>query len=84
MPKMPVDEYVANLARLTSFCKLVQALPLDEMQSTNEHLQTIGPILDPTSYVRGGASNLNEQRRIINAARELQKVVLELVESATA
>jgi len=65
-------DFLANLVRPFLM------LPLQEMAAANEHWQTVAPILEPTAYQRGGANNLRDQRRVIDAAAALQQVLLDL------
>jgi ApbE superfamily uncharacterized protein (UPF0280 family) len=62
------------LELLTAACRMLGVLPLAAMAAANEAMQTLGPILEPTAYVRGGGQNLHDQRRIIDAALALQQV----------
>jgi hypothetical protein len=68
-----IDYYMAGLEILTGLCRSLALLPLDQMTDTNERMQTLGPILESTAYQRGGGQRLHEQRRVIDAARELQR-----------
>lgn len=67
-------DYTAGLDCLTALCRSINLLPLREMQATNERMQALGPILEPIAYQRGGGQNLDDQRRVIDAARALQVV----------
>jgi hypothetical protein len=67
-------DYMMALECLTGLCRSINLLPLEAMQRENEQMQTLGPILEPTAYRDGGCTNLDDQRRIIDAARELQLV----------
>lgn len=74
---MPLDErqYIDYINLLTEIIKPLQLLPLAAMAETNERMQTIAPFVNPTAYQRGGARNLDQQRRVIDGARALQRVV---------
>lgn len=54
------------------------ATPLTQLIDVNERMQTLGPLLEPTAYQRGGAQNLHDQRRLLDAARALQRVMWEI------
>jgi len=64
-------DYLTALECLTGLCRSINLLPLEAMQRENEQMQTLGPILQPTAY-RDSGQNLDDQRRIIDAARRLQ------------
>lgn len=68
------EQYPALLDQLVAFVRPLMLLPLQEMAAANERMQALGPILTPTAYQRG-AQNLTDQRRLIEAAAALQRVV---------
>lgn len=73
------DKYPALLGMLTNIVKPLQLLPLKEMAEANERMQTLAPFVSmPLEYHRG-VQNLQDQRRVIDAARELQVVLMDLV-----
>jgi hypothetical protein len=72
------ENYPQMLDILISFCRNLLTLPLDEMAAANEHWQTTAPIIEPTAYQRGGMDNLRDQRRVIDAAAALRRVLLSL------
>jgi hypothetical protein len=65
-------DYPQYLDVLLAACRTINAPPLRELAEANEHMQALGPLLEPTAYLRGGGQNLHDQRRIIDAARALQ------------
>lgn len=76
---MSAAEYVEQLDALVETVRPLLFMPLAEMQATNEQMQTLGPILEPTAYMRGGGVNLTDQRKVIDAARRLQDVLAGIV-----
>lgn len=72
---LPELDYLGVLDSLTVLCRTLSLLPLEQMQHANERMQTLGAFLEPTAYLHGGAGNLHDQRRVIDAARALQIVV---------
>lgn len=72
-------EYVEQLDVLVETVRPLLFMPLAEMQRTNEEMQALGPILEPTAFMRGGGVNLTEQRKVIDAARRLQEVLAGIV-----
>lgn len=69
------QEYPQLIDHLTTLVRPLLLLPLAEMASANEHMQALGPILQPTAYRDGGGTNLHEQRRVIDAALALRRVL---------
>lgn len=70
-------QYPDLLDLITGLCRPILHLPLAQLASVNEQMQALGPILDPTAYMRGG-ERLREQRRVIDAMLSLQRVLLSL------
>lgn len=66
------------LTMLTSSIKPILLLPLEQMVDANERMQTLGPIIAPTAYINNGGKNLRDQRRLLDAALNLKRIVLEL------
>jgi hypothetical protein len=84
MAAEPIDqadvdrEYIALLDILTSTLRPLLLLPLAEMANANERMQALGPVLESTAYHRGGGQNLHDQRRVIDAALTLRRVLEDL------
>lgn len=72
------SDYVEHLESLMTAAALLAVLPLQQMTFANERMQTLAPVLEPTAYQRGGGQRLHEQRRVIDAARALQRVLWDL------
>jgi hypothetical protein len=70
---MTGEEYRAAMDQLAFAVRCVQLLPLDEMREHLGKAETLGPILDPTAYQRGGADNLDDQRDILDAAYAVRR-----------
>lgn len=71
---MTNDEYAAHMDALVIATHLIAYLPLGELRRCVEVTETLGPILEPTAYQRGGHKHLYEQRRLLDAAITLVKV----------
>jgi len=69
------ENYVLLVDTLANIVRPLQLLPLQQMADANERMQTLGPLLEPTAYQRSGATNLRDQRRVIDAAHALQCVI---------
>ena len=75
--------YVNLIGLLTHAGRHIQLLPLQQLAEVNEHMQALAPVLEPTAYQRGGAQNLADQRRVIAAAAEFQRVLRSLEPAST-
>lgn len=67
--------YQATMDRLAMLAGLLEDEPIAEMLRDLDRVDTIGPILDPTGY-REGMRNVQEQRELLSALREVQEIVL--------
>lgn len=72
-------EYMATQQQLLWLAGLVSTLDLVGFLRCIGSAESVGPILDPTLYVRG-STKLDAIKRIATAARELQRVVAEAKE----
>lgn len=72
------------LPMLTAAIGPLLLLPLAEMAEANERMQTLAPVIAPTEYHHGGADNLRDQRRLIDAALALQRVAEGIAAGRTA
>jgi hypothetical protein len=64
-------EYRGHLQRLALISTLVADVPIAELHNHVTHAETLGPILEPTAWIRGGADNLTDARDLIDAAAPL-------------
>lgn len=67
--------------RLVLLAGMLRDEPLEEMLRHLHHVDSIGPILDPTAY-RKGMRNIDPQRKLLNALLGVQRVVREIEEEA--
>jgi len=70
-------EYEVTQQQLLLLGTLVAEMPLEAFIRKADHAEAVAPFLDPTLYMRGGR-NLGDIIRLAKAARELQKVVLDI------
>jgi hypothetical protein len=70
--RLTAGDYTAGLDALTSVCRVLIGLPVEQLRQANEHFQAIGPVMDPTAFMRGGGDRLREQRIVIDAACHLK------------
>jgi hypothetical protein len=81
MPSDQVDiddvrqSYPQLIHMLALMCRPLLTLPLAEMAAVNEEFQTIAPIVEPTAYMRQGAENLHDQRKVIDGALALRRIM---------
>lgn len=71
---MTGDEYRTHMDLLAAACRTLLLLPVDELLATVQHAETVGPILEPTAFLRGGGDNLAAQREVLEAAQALCRV----------
>lgn len=71
-------QYVDLLDLLKGIARGLSYLPLEQMAAVNEQMQALAPVLEPTAYMRGGAGNLHDQRRVIDGALALQRILRSL------
>lgn len=73
---MTGDEYVEAMEHVSLACRLLLNLDsdLDDCLRLVEKGETIGPVLDPTGFATGGARNLANARRVLEAAITLGDV----------
>lgn len=69
-------DYVQWMDMLLITLRPLLLMPLAELANAVERAETLGPLLEPTAYMRGGADNLMAQRRIIDAALALQRALM--------
>lgn len=70
-----VLDYTGVLDRIGLAAAVIADEPLADMLAAVNHYQTVGLIMEPTAYVRGGGRNLADQERLIRAAIKLADVV---------
>lgn len=61
-------EYESHLQRLAMAAQLVADVPIAELLNHITHAETIGPLLEPTAWIRGGGDNLRDARDLVEAA----------------
>ncbi len=76
---MEAHEYETALTQIGLMAGLAAAMDTAALANHLTTAETLGPILEPTAYIRGGADNLQDQRELIeafipfaNAARKLK------------
>lgn len=76
-PGQPLSaaQYEAGLEMLAQAFRLVQLVPIEPLREHLSKAETLGPILDPTAYMRGGRERLQDQRDVIEAAAAVWKAV---------
>jgi hypothetical protein len=67
-------EYRAHMNALAALVRVMRTLPVDALLDIVQRCETVAPLLEPTAYMRGGSRRLDEQRRLLTAARDLVRV----------
>lgn len=75
MSRLSADVYRAGLDLITTAARQIALVPVKQMLDDLEHFDAVGPILQPTMYRDGGGDNLQDQRTLLRAARQLQLAV---------
>jgi hypothetical protein len=83
-PRFTADDYRQTMDLVASAAQLLLLIGdrLDKAQETVRHAGTLGPILEPTLYGRGGAKNLDDGELILTAAIALRDVARKVADSA--
>jgi hypothetical protein len=76
--RLVYEQYPHLIQHLAGFLRPLQLMPLDEMAVANERMQALAPFFAAPIQYHAGARNLSDQRRVIDAAAALQRVLLDL------
>lgn len=68
-------EYRVYMDLVVATCRTLLMVPVDELLATVQRAETVGPILEPTAFLRGGGENLVAQREVLEAAQRLRRIV---------
>ncbi len=78
MTFMTPIEYQEALGRLAMAAQVIANIPIDELRSHVSTSEALGPVLEPTAWIRGGGQNLRDAGDLIEAAAPLVKFGREL------
>jgi hypothetical protein len=67
-------EYRAGMALVTFGVRILLTAPVDRLRHNLAQVETLGPLVEPTAYLRGGADRLREQRELLDAVDRLVAV----------
>lgn len=70
-------DVTGTMNRLCMLAGLLKDEPIQDLLDNIERAHALGPILDPTAYQRG-MDNLTDQRDLLSALLEVQRVVRRL------
>jgi len=65
---LTAEQYQAAMDLLAQAFRMVQLVPVAALRDHLSRAETLGPMLDPTAYMRGGRENLEDQADVIKAA----------------
>ncbi len=71
---MDKTEYLIQLKSIFNAAKLIRPLKIQDVLDEMNHAETIGPILDPTLYLKS-AKGLEWQKRTVEAALKFQLTI---------
>jgi len=66
-------EYEGQLQLLAMVAQLIADVPVADLLNHVTHAETLGPLLEPTAWIRGGGDNLQDARDLLEAAWPLVK-----------
>lgn len=69
------DGYLLFMDEIVRSCSTIARQPVGAMLALVDHAETVGPIIDPTRYLKGGGDSLAKQRRLLRAVLTLQAIV---------
>jgi hypothetical protein len=75
---MDKTEYSIQLQSILNLATLVNQLKIADVLQAINHAETLGPILDPTTYLKA-ATSLECQKTIVEAALQFQQAIEEIV-----
>lgn len=74
---MNESEYRIQLQSIFSLAALVRQLKIADILQAITRAETLGPILDPTTYLKA-ATSLEWQKRTVEAALQFQQAIEEI------
>lgn len=73
MNELTNQEYINAQNQIGLLAGIVREIPLDDFLAMIDRAETIGPIVDPTLYIKAG-KNLAKVKRLASALREFRTV----------
>jgi hypothetical protein len=70
---MTGQEYETHMGLVAGAVRVLLMVPLEELLGIVQHAETVGPILHPGEFQRGGGENLVVQRDVLEAALVLRR-----------
>lgn len=77
---MPASQYIECFNALMAAVQLINTAPIRAMRGHLAKVEILGPLLEPTAYMRGGMRNLRDQGELLAALAEVQRVSLVIAE----
>lgn len=75
---MEKSEYTFQLRSIFNLATLVCQLKIRDVLQAMRRVETLGPILDPTTYLKS-ATSLEWQRQVVEAALQFQQAIEEII-----
>ena len=72
-PRLTAEQYAEAQQQLVWLASIVLNLPLDQMLADIAHAEAVGPIVDPTLWIRGH-EKLEQVRELAEAVLQVQRV----------
>ncbi len=67
-------EYTVGIDLVTNAVRILRVAPVARLLATLSPIEALAPVLEPTAFARGGARNLDHQRRLLKAVAEVLRV----------
>lgn len=81
MTEISREDYMQTQIQLTLLAGIVHDLPLHDFLQAINHTDTIGPILNPTLWIRGERT-MHEFEKLADALLPFQKAAAEFIKKA--
>ncbi len=79
---MTKDEYTMQMDLLVAQARIVAEIDLEGLLDVISKSETVGPLLEPTLWTKGGSENLRAARELVEAALPLKRALVKLREEA--
>lgn len=71
---------IQAIARMASVIDVEDA---EKLLRTALHAQTVGPILEPTAWIRGGSKNIDDQETLARGFLAFRKAIADVTQPTT-
>jgi hypothetical protein len=72
------EGYLLFMDDIVRSCSTIARQPVAAMLTLVERAETVGPLIDPSRYLKGGGDSLAKQRQLLRAVLALQAIVWDM------